>query len=222
MIKIFYILITFIAAITITCCDYILKDRVVILTSKERDWISNPYYNYPFATFKSDSDIISKLVIVKSTTYFHPDRLTLEDSVIKENKSNKDLDYAFYEYCVIEDSGIIDGYFIIKNEKNEDSLLFNITFGAMESVGRNKEDMYRPIEMTKFRIGNRVIDSCIVLSTSNSSMSIMKNVPKIGSKEEFDSCVYAWKYGLIFYKKSNGERFFRVFDSEMEEQHIML
>ncbi len=69
-----------------------------------------------------------------------------------------------------------------------------------------EKDFVRPLVIRSYTIGNHIINDCVITDSSNSEYgSDLANYPYY----LIEKFVISKEYGLIYYKREDGEEFFR-------------
>ena len=97
----------------------------------------------------------------------------------------------------------LSGYFSIRKVVKGNKLWYNANLGARSII--EEYDFVRPLVTRSYAIGNHVINDCVVIDSSNSEYaSDLANYPYY----RIEKFVISKEYGLIYYKRENGEEFF--------------
>lgn len=98
----------------------------------------------------------------------------------------------------------LSGFFSIKRPVKKNNLWYSAKLGARSTIDEYK--FVSPLVTHSYAIGNHIINDCVITDSSNSEyVSDLANYPYY----RIEKFVISKEYGLIYYKREDGEEFFR-------------
>lgn len=197
--KIMNIIILIVALFLLKECCGLFYIQMSHLTSDDLVW-TNSMSRYPEINFISNRGRSSKLedVTIHTSNDTNPFFISSAPGFFATYEANS------YVYFKLNDNRqIIDGSFAICRTVNEDSL----SIGGR--LGGRSIDKYVFIEPHSMKIKDKVISNCITVDSVSSNIA---EAWKNDSAQHIDRYTFSKEYGLVYYKLSDGEEFYRIFD----------
>ncbi|WP_289679728.1 hypothetical protein [Muribaculum intestinale] len=98
----------------------------------------------------------------------------------------------------------LSGCFLIKRPVKKNNLWYSAKLGARFTIDEYK--FVSPLVTHSYAIGNHIINDCVITDSSNSEYgSDLAKYPYY----RIEKFVISKEYGLIYYKREDGEEFFR-------------
>ena len=111
---------------------------------------------------------------------------------------------AGYRFEIKDSLKTLSGFFSIERPIKEKDLWYMASLGARFTI--EEKDFVRPLVIRSYTIGNHIINDCVITDSSNSEYgSDLANYPYY----LIEKFVISKEYGLIYYKREDGEEFFR-------------
>ncbi|WP_279151180.1 MULTISPECIES: hypothetical protein [Bacteroidales] len=127
------------------------------------------------------------------------------DRIFISSACNTDYDANTGYWFEIKDSlKTLSGYFSIRRPVKKNNLWYMAKLGARSTI--DEYDFLSPLVTHSYAIGNHIINDCVITDSSNSEYgSDLANYPYY----RIEKFVISKEYGLIYYKREDGEEFFR-------------
>lgn len=170
--------------------------KITHLSTEDLKWIKC-VEKYPIATFISNTGNISKLtltskIINNSTNPFY----------ISSNTSNYYEANAWYRYEIKNKDYTLNGSFGITRLVNNNDLCYDGHLGALFSNG------YKVVKPVTISFNGIEIENCILVDSISAHISTYR---KNDSLQIIDKFIISRDYGPIYYRKKDGEEFYRSF-----------
>ncbi|WP_300301882.1 hypothetical protein [uncultured Muribaculum sp.] len=111
---------------------------------------------------------------------------------------------AGYSFEIKDSMKTLSGIFIIHRVVKGNNLWYRAKLGARSTI--EEYDFVRPLVTRHYTIGNHIINDCVIIDSLNSEyISDLANYPYY----HIEKFVISKEYGLIYYKREDGEEFFR-------------
>ncbi len=127
------------------------------------------------------------------------------DRIFISSACNTDYDANTGYWFEIKDSlKTLSGFFSIKRPVKKNNLWYSAKLGARFTIDEYK--FVSPLVTHSYAIGNHIINDCVITDSSNARyVSDLANYPYY----RIEKFVISKEYGLIYYKREDGEEFFR-------------
>ncbi len=127
------------------------------------------------------------------------------DRIFISSACNTDYDANTGYWFEIKDSlKTLSGCFLIKRPVKKNNLWYSAKLGARSTIDEYK--FVSPLVTHSYAIGNHIINDCVITDSSNARY--VSNLAKY-PYYRIEKFVISKEYGLIYYKREDGEEFFR-------------
>lgn len=115
---------------------------------------------------------------------------------------------AGYEYVLTGNKREIKGNLRIKRKISTDSLTFVVRLHNLSSDDKSDLFGYQPLQARRMELGGKVFDDCIC---SDSIHWDLRSYPVGKDSLLVDKLIVSKKYGLIYFRYTNGTEYYRDF-----------
>lgn len=175
-------------------CIYI---HMTHLSNEDLEW-TNSIPRYSEIMLKSNNGRTASIRYKDFFIYNSTDRFHISSSCDTDYEAN-----AGYWFEIKDSLKTLSGLFLIERPIKKKNLWYKAKLGARFII--EESDFVRPLVVQNYTIGNHIINDCVVIDSSNSEYaSDLANYPYY----RIEKFVISKEYGLIYYKRENGEEFF--------------